>query len=155
MTTELGGRPLAFETVEELDTKISDYFETNAYMGDGDDRHFAPTMAGLARHLDIDRKTLTNYANKEAYFPTIKRARARVEEFLEQRLYGNTVTGVIFNLKNNFDWKDKQEIEQKVEIDDTSLSNTERAAKLTAILDAARERAGRQSDSDDASVDGS
>lgn len=149
------GRPLAFGDVEELEARIDDYFATNAYMGEGDERIFAPTMAGLARHLDVDRKTITNYANKEEFFPTIKRARGRVEEFLEQRLYGNTVTGVIFNLKNNFDWKDKQEIEQKVEIDDTSLSNTERAAKLTAILDAARERSARQSDSDDASVDGS
>lgn len=149
------GRPLAFGDVEELEARIDDYFATSAYMGEGEKRTFAPTMAGLARHLDVDRKTITNYANKEEFFPTIKRARGRVEEFLEQRLYGNTVTGVIFNLKNNFDWKDKQEIEQKVEIDDTSLSDTERATKLTAILDAARERASGQSDSDDASVDGS
>jgi len=30
---------------------------------------------------------------------------------LEQKLYGNAVTGVIFNLKNNFGWQDKTEQE--------------------------------------------
>jgi len=110
-------------------------------------------MAGLARHLDVDRKTIINYGNKEDYFHTIKRARARVEEFLEQRLYGNTVTGVIFNLKNNFDWKDKQEIDQRIDLDDRSLTDDERAIKLAAIFDSARERASRSPVDDNASVD--
>jgi hypothetical protein len=37
-------------------------------------------------------------------------------------LYGNTVTGVIFNLKNNFGWKDKNEVEysEKVQDDGTN-----------------------------------
>ena len=35
----------------------------------------------------------------------------KVEEALEQRLYGNAVTGIIFNLKNNFGWQDKTEKE--------------------------------------------
>ena len=96
------GRPLAFKSVEDLEAKIEDYFETNAFMGEGENRSFAPTMAGLARHLDVDSKTIVNYKNKEEYFPTIKRARVRVEEFLEQRLYGNTVTGVIFNLNQSW-----------------------------------------------------
>ena len=110
--TNKEGRPLAFNSVEELQEAVDHYFEVDAYMGEGDDRMYAPTMAGLALSCDVDRKTITNYANKDEYFPTIKRARAKIEAHLEQRLYGNSVTGVIFNLKNNFDWKDKQEINQ-------------------------------------------
>jgi len=73
---------------------------------------YAPTMSGLALFLGVDRKTITNYSNKEEYFPTIRKARARIESHLEKKLYGNNVTGLIFNLKNNFDWKDKSEVAQ-------------------------------------------
>lgn len=113
------GRPLAYKTVKELQDAIDLYFETDAYInlgaaeeGQEQPKMYAPTMAGLALSLGIDRKTLTNYAHKDEFFPAIKKARSRVEVALEQRLYGNNVTGVIFNLKNNFDWSDKQEIRQ-------------------------------------------
>jgi len=105
------GRPLKFESVEELQEKIDDYFATNAFMQVGDNTVYAPTMAGLALFLDCDRKTIINYERKCEFFHTIKKARARVEEALEQKLYGNAVTGVIFNLKNNFGWQDKTEQE--------------------------------------------
>lgn len=107
-----GGRPLLFETVAQLQEKVDSYFVEGgpAYIQTGDAQMYAPTMSGLALHLGVDRKTITNYANKDEFFPTIKKARAKVEEALEQRLYGQSVAGVIFNLKNNFDWSDKQEV---------------------------------------------
>ncbi len=104
------GRPVAFKTVDELEKAIDYYFANGAYMGEGDERVYAPTMAGLSRSLKIDRKTLVNYGKKEDFFLTVSEARAKVEEFLEQKLYGTAVTGVIFNLKNNFSWKDKSEV---------------------------------------------
>lgn len=110
------GRPLAFSSVEELERKIDLYFETDAFISmgfDGDEelKQYAPTMSGLALSLGIDRKTLTNYANKDEFFPAIKKARSKVEVALEQHLYTKNVTGAIFNLKNNFGWADKQELE--------------------------------------------
>tara|TARA_R110002126_G_scaffold271407_1_gene415297 strand:- start:479 stop:841 length:363 start_codon:yes stop_codon:yes gene_type:complete len=102
-----GGRPSAFDTVEALELAIDNYFDVDAYVGE----EYLPTMSGLAISIGVDRRTIVNYSNKEQFFPTIKAARAKVEAFLEQRLYGNTVTGVIFNLKNNFGWTDKQEIQ--------------------------------------------
>ena len=108
------GRPQLFDSAEQLQDLIDGYFNSDdAYIDLGGDKVFAPTMSGLAMHLDIDRKTLVNYGKKDAFFHTIKKARSRIEQHLEQRLYGNNVTGVIFNLKNNYGWADKQEAEEK------------------------------------------
>lgn len=101
-----GGRPLKYETVEELDEAINKYFAECDMLKE------PYTITGLALALDVDRRTLTNYSNKEEFFPTIKRAKLKVENYLEKRLIKDTsTTGIIFNLKNNFNWKDKQEIE--------------------------------------------
>lgn len=97
------GRPLEFETVEELESAIDKYFDDCTI----NKEH--PTVSGLAVALNVDRKTITNYQNRELFFPTIKAAKARIESHLEQCLFGSSVTGVIFNLKNNFEWKDKTE----------------------------------------------
>ena len=111
------GRPLSFKTVEELEEKIDEYFKSDeahliTYNDGEENKTFAPTVSGLSMFLKCDRKTLINYGRKEEYFHTIKNAKARIESHLEKRLYGNNVTGTIFNLKNNFDWKDKSEVEQ-------------------------------------------
>lgn len=104
--TKKVGRPKLFTDVSEVEAIIEDYFETDAFMGEGDNRVYAPTMSGLAYHLGMDRKSLLTYSKDELFLPTIKRARDRVAVALEQRLFGNNVTGIIFNLKNNFGWKD-------------------------------------------------
>jgi len=101
-----GGRPLKFNNCLDLDGMCHLYFE------ECKEEKEHPTVSGLAYFLDVDRKTITNYQSRGEFFPTIKRAKAYIEAYLEQKLFGNTVTGVIFNLKNNFEWKDKQELEQ-------------------------------------------
>jgi hypothetical protein len=108
-----GGQPLKFPTVESLQDAVNKYFAVGGDSWDmsGDTERFLPTMSGLALALDVDRKTLLNYSNKEEYFPTIRKARAIIENNLEKNLYGNSVTGLIFNLKNNFGWNDKQELD--------------------------------------------
>ena len=107
------GRPLTYKTVEELDNAIELYFETDAFMGGEDNKVYAPTMSGLAYSLGIDRKTLHTYAHNDEFLHSIKRAKSRVETALEQRLYSGNPAGVIFNLKNNYSWTDKQEIDHQ------------------------------------------
>lgn len=99
------GRPRAFNSVEELESKINDYFE---YCNKENKPY---TMSGLAYYLDVDRKTIVNYTKEEEYFPTIKKARDRVQMQLEENALMNisNSTFTIFNLKNNFDWKDRIE----------------------------------------------
>lgn len=115
------GRPLVFKSVEELQEKIDEYFDwcDNATMKIWDDKkgiemlvsHPAPyTMSGLARRLGVDRDTILNYSKKEEFFGTIRDARERVHEDVETRLMSTrNEKGAIFNLKNNFGWKDKTE----------------------------------------------
>ena len=100
-----GGRPLKFKSNKALQEKIDAYFEHCI----ANKKPF--TVSGLAYFLDVDRKTLCNYGEKAEFFHTIKKAKARIEAFNEESLYTNRNTaGVIFNLKNNFGWKDKNDI---------------------------------------------
>ena len=114
-----GGRPPKYETPEEMQILIDKYF------ADCDNNEKPYTITGLALALDLDRVSLLNYADKEEFFSTIKKAKLRVENYLEQRLINDSsTTGLIFNLKNNFGWKDRQDInanvntEIKVTLDD-------------------------------------
>ena len=99
------GRPKIFKSVEEVEEKINAYFK---YCEDKDKPY---TMSGLAYYLDVDRRTIVNYTKEEEFFPAIKRARDRVQMQLEENALLNkgNPTFTIFNLKNNFDWKDKIE----------------------------------------------
>ena len=93
----MAGRPLIFETPEELQEAVDTYFQENDRV----------TLAGLAVHLGIGRRTLYEYDDREQFSHIIKRAREKVEAVYEERLiYENSATGVIFALKN-MDWTDK------------------------------------------------
>ena len=127
-----GGRPLAFETVEDLEDAVNNYFDNDANVLDPDGKEiFLPTMSGLALSLGVSRQTVVNYSNKEEFFDTINKARGKIENFIERRLYGNNVTGCIFNLKNNFGWKDK------TEVDNTSSDGSMTPTKIVRqVIDA-------------------
>lgn len=97
-----------FKSVRQLQNAIDKYFK------ECDEKEKPYTVSGLAYALDTNRQTLLNYEEKFPEFvDTIKSAKAKIEAFNEEKLYDRNVptVGVIFNLKNNYDWKDKQEIE--------------------------------------------
>lgn len=100
------GRPKAYTEVDKMQEKIDKYFNEC-------DRKKEPyTITGLALALDLDRKSINNYAKDSEFFPTIKKAKLIVENYLEKRLINDSsATGIIFNLKNNYGWSDKQEIQ--------------------------------------------
>ncbi len=126
------GRPPKYGTPEEMQRLIDLYFLACKTHQTGDieplgdlpeedlliineiDDTF-PTITGLALALDMTRKGLIDYENKDnpEFGNTIKRAKARVESFIEQRLYGPNATGSIFNLKNNFGWQEKTEVKNE------------------------------------------
>ena len=102
----------------------------------------APTVCGLADYLGIHRKTLLEYEEKEEFSDTIKRAKNKIELYLEENLYGNNVAGLIFNLKNNFGWKDKQEIEShNVNENVDTRTQEEKSKRIDELLELRRKKA--------------
>lgn len=126
------GRPLKYETPEEMQVKIDKYFDScfrpvmvfnkdksqyeivKDYEGNIIKEQYRPfTMAGLAYALGMSRQALLNYSERDKFVDTITQAKQRCEIYAEERLYdrdGNR--GAIFSLSNNFKgWADKQTIE--------------------------------------------
>lgn len=108
-----GGRPPLYDSVEELDKAIQKYFDDCKK----DKRPY--TMSGLAYALGMDRTSLIRYGKDERFYNSVKRAKEFVEQSLEEKLISTAgvATGIIFNLKNNYDWKDKQDIDANVNTD--------------------------------------
>ena len=122
----LGGRPLKFETVQELQDKIKAYFEScwrpkldmfgnrikDKETGQEVLEQFKPyTISGMAVFLDTSRETLMDYQDEEkrpGYSDTIKAAKEVCYAYTEESLFmGKNPSGSIFSLKNNYGWKDQ------------------------------------------------
>lgn len=102
----MAGRPKKYTEVELMQEKINKYFK------ECDNKNEPYTVTGLCLALDMTRETLREYLKNEQFSDTIKKAKLRVENYLEKHLItDNSATGIIFNLKNNFGWTDKQQVE--------------------------------------------
>ena len=132
-----GGRPPMYKSVEEMQKKIDEYFidcegeplldaEGNPMI----DKYGNPirtgvrplTVTGLALALGFtSRQALLNYQEKEMFVDTITRAKAKVEQYAEERLFDRDgANGAKFSLANNFEgWREKQHIEADVNNDMT------------------------------------
>lgn len=102
------GRPLKFPSVKILQEKIDRYFD------DCTQNKEPPTVTGLAVALDTSRKVLLEYEDRKDFSNAIKRAKTKIEAHLENLLLTrDNAAGKIFVLKNNFNWRDKIEVESK------------------------------------------
>jgi len=102
------GRVMKYETPKELKQAVDDYFDSCV---SNDEVTKPPTMSGLALALGFKSRTsLIDYNNRDDFADIIETARLMVEVSLEEALVsGMPAAGLIFNLKNNFSWKDKTE----------------------------------------------
>ena len=111
------GRPAKFQSVEELQEKIDLYFVECKANKDH------PCITGLALALETTRETLLDYEknnpNLKAFSDTIKRAKLRCQNYAEQKLFDGNCTGVIFNLKNNYGWRDEKSHNINAEVNAT------------------------------------
>lgn len=126
-----GGRPPAYNSPEEMQGLIDKYFEDckGEILKDDDGNvvfnkwgspviinQKPPTVTGLALALGFNSRTsLLNYQDKVEFMSTVIRAKARVEEYAESRLFDKDgANGAKFSLANNFkQWADKKEITGK------------------------------------------
>lgn len=126
------GRPPMYNTAKEMQKAIDQYFKDCngkiATLDDGEvlrDKYGIPimievrppTITGLALALGFNsRQALLNYQEKDEFHDTITRAKAKVEQYAEERLFDKDgANGAKFSLANNFTgWKEKKEIEADV-----------------------------------------
>ena len=138
------GAPKKYTEVEEMKKKIEEYFEScfkedlkynsekkyyepkRDYKGNIIKYQYKPfTITGLANALDMTRETLLRYEEDKEFSDTIRKAKQKVEQYVEERLFDRDgINGAKFNLINNFNnWSDKSEV-------DTTISN-----KVTIVND--------------------
>jgi hypothetical protein len=104
------GRPLKFETPEELAEKAVEYFE---WSQDCDKGRF--TSAGLRLFIGATRSTWGDYKQRPAFSDTISHIETLLEDFNEKKLqWAGSTQGAIFWLKNKAGWKDEQDVNQRV-----------------------------------------
>ena len=124
-----GGRPPKWTDPIALQAKIDDYFDQckGRYLKNADGTYLLnkygqpvlidnkpPTITGLALHIGFNNRTsLLDYADKPEFTDVITRAKTRVEEYSETRLYDKDgVTGAKFALASNCKrWTDRQTVE--------------------------------------------
>lgn len=116
-------RPAMFKDPEALKSKIDEYFKTGVkvktvLVGKPPKQYpvdiEVPTISGLCYFIGFEsRQSFYAYEAKEEFSYTIKRARLFIEQHYEEMLQTGNTIGAIFALKN-FDWKDKQEVNQNL-----------------------------------------
>lgn len=126
-----------FDDVEKAKALIMDYL-----LEDCQELGRIPTITGLALALNTTRLTLLNYQNKYNNNDTqkqigqlITQAKQIIQNDWETALIskGNTA-GIIFNLKNNYGWVDKTEIDQTTKLDATLEVNKMTEKELKDII---------------------
>ena len=115
------GRPKKFNCPEVMKLQMDDYFnacDLDVKVIENDKGQtkivLKPyTISGLCLHLEIDRVTLLDYEKDAKFSSTIKQAKQRVENWIEEKSLTGAInpTTAIFNLKNNFGWEDKRQVE--------------------------------------------
>ncbi|KIS27826.1 hypothetical protein TV39_08810 [Arthrobacter sp. SPG23] len=126
-----GGRPLKFKNVDELRAAIDSYFDScdphlesrlvESGIKERGETILAQrkvmteqkryTVSGLARALGITRDTLMSYSECPEFLDTVEAAKERCHEWAENALFTKSATGAAFSLKNNWGWKERQEID--------------------------------------------
>lgn len=130
MEKNKSGAPPMYKSVEAMQEKIDEYFkkcEGEAWLDSETGNPLytekgcliykvepkPPTVTGLALALGFtSRQALLNYQAKEEFVDTVTRAKSKVEEYAETRLFDRDgANGAKFSLANNFvGWREKQDI---------------------------------------------
>ena len=133
------GRPPVFESKEELEKKIEEFFKSceGSVL---EDETGKPVLDKYGNVIKIDERpetvtgqSLIDYQGKAEFSDTITRAKLRCERYAEERLYDRDGNGgARFSLQVNFGWSDKpKEAEQEERHDDGLIKALNAAADLS------------------------
>ena len=121
------GRPPKYKSVKAMQKQIDKYFDSCLPKPVKDEKGKVlvdksgnpvfmpgrpPTITGLALALGFtSRQGLLNYQAKDEFVDTVTRAKARVEQYTEERLFDSSgANGAKFSLANNFKgWTEKSQ----------------------------------------------
>lgn len=105
------GRPRKFDDVKHIEKHIAEYVDTRKEKGK------PLTIESLCDFLGVERQTLLNYEKKEGYdefFDTIKNIKSKIlSDFVDGLIDGDKKIPPaigIFLLKNNYGYRDQQEV---------------------------------------------
>jgi hypothetical protein len=108
-------RPRKYNDENELQEEVLKYFEQ---CKESNER---PTVTGLALFLGFaSKQSLYDYEKNDKFSYPIKRALTMIECELEKRLENQSVSGIIFALKN-MGWTDKVQTEHSGELKQTQI----------------------------------
>ena len=98
----------------------------------------------MCLYLVIDLITLCNYFDEKLHpeFDDVtEMTRSRIEAWLEEQLLmrEKSVQGIIFNLQNNYGWKQKQEIGLDDKTRETVAASSMSAYDKIAVINAAQQ----------------
>jgi hypothetical protein len=146
-----GGRPPFYSSAEKMQEAIDAYFNScrGKPIKDDDGEYVTdkageivlfgskpPTVTVLALALGFtSRLALLNYQERPEFINTVTRAKAKIEEYAETRLFDRDgVQGAKFSLSNNFSgWAEKTDVNM-------NLSQEEASAKVKAMVENARHK---------------
>jgi hypothetical protein len=99
--------PPTFNDVDAFAESVDQYFQMCSR------RDLDPNHVGLARYLGVPKRTLNEYTRKEGFKHILEMAKEIMEDDLIQKLANKdyATAGVIFNLTNNYGWKQPNQIE--------------------------------------------
>ena len=108
-------RPRIYDDPQVLHEEIIKYFEG---CKESNER---PTVTGLALFLGFaSKQSIYDYEKDERFSYPIKRALTMIECELEKRLENQSVSGIIFALKN-MGWTDKTQTELSGKVEQTQI----------------------------------
>ena len=152
------GRPKNIKNAKDLEYLIDKYFSSISYtvpvtdsagtiITDIDGEMVEktvyispPDVMSLCLFLGICESTWENYSSKEKYpdyAPICERAKMRMEAYLREVLVTRekgSLQGVIFNLQNNYGWRDKKTVDLGEETMD-ALAGLSLSEKMAMIAD--------------------
>lgn len=127
------GRPYAFDSVEDLQKEMSEYFDLCKVTST------MPTVTSLALWLGCDRDTIYNHANNpnSPFFGTFKRTLTYMHSAMENGTLSGDINPVtyIFLAKNYFGMRDDKNINIAPATNDPTINNQETMSALQKQLE--------------------